>query len=247
MTSNYVRKESRSLRCDLTMIERQEKAQSVARAVADLEQLEGEKSRCAQQYSNRIKTLTAELRGDAMTLRQGYEFRAVECRVEHVFVESRVLVVREDTGEVVEQREMNREEKAEAARRAQGNLFEEPKPTAAPETTPASAEPEKPRRRRKPNITLAEDEDAQGAETGSDATEEPPLAPVGTSEDPAPAVEGAGEDEDVACLTCEHYESLHDLGPEGHCGVSACRCERFVHPDPLGIAEAGGEAADATP
>jgi hypothetical protein len=74
-------------------------------------------------------------------VRQGYEFRDVECRVETSVIEGRLRVVREDTGEVVEDREMNKAERGTATEAAQSKLFKSPEAVADADK---KAEPEPP-------------------------------------------------------------------------------------------------------
>jgi hypothetical protein len=355
MSNVHVTEESRSLRCDLTNVERLEKGRALAEADAECARIEEEKGRVAAQYAAQIKTATSRRHELAGAIRQGYEFRDVTCSVQHVYSDREVLVVRLDTGEVIERRGMNPTELRQAERRAQGSLFQEDeKPQAEPvmladtdpdaqaakaaegaeeapelpeetdedatapgaeeadasadaqqdgeaaaEPTPAgeAASPEAvtppaalldcatteqafvealrlatldelraalPRRRKAAHLAIAQEissrtnpggtaknEDTEGQETAADATEPAPAAPGETPDDPAPAVEGAGEgfteeapelpperpEEEPTCESCGHAERVHgDTGMRG-CMVEDCGCRKLRvpldDPDPL--------------
>ena len=126
----HVTEESRSLRCDLTNIERLEKGRALAEADAECARIEEEKAQVATQYAARLKTATSRRHELAGAIRQGYEFRDVICRVQFIYPDREVVVAREDTGEVIERRGMNPTELRQAERRAQGDLFPELEPEA---------------------------------------------------------------------------------------------------------------------
>jgi hypothetical protein len=133
MANVHVTQESRSLRCDLTNLERLEKGRQLAEADAECARIDEEKSRVASQYAASLKTATSRRHELAGAIRQGYEFRDVLCRVQFVYPDREVVVAREDTGEVIERRGMNPTELRQAERRAQGDLFpEEEKPQTEP-------------------------------------------------------------------------------------------------------------------
>lgn len=172
MSNVHVTEESRSLRCDLTNIERLEKGRALAEADAECARIEEEKGRVAAQYAAQIKTATARRHELAGAIRQGYEFRDVPCQVQHVYSDREVSVIRLDTGEVIERRGMNPTELRAAEKRTQGNLFLEEE-TAGPA------------------IQLAEtDPDAQAAAPAEETAEEAPELPDETTNATAP---GAGE------------------------------------------------------
>jgi hypothetical protein len=187
MANVHVTQESRSLRCDLTNLERLEKGRQLAEADAECARIDEEKARVAAQYAAHIKTATSRRHELAGAIRQGYEFRDVLCRVQFVYPDREVVVAREDTGEVIERRGMNPTELRQAERRAQGDLFpEEEKPQTEPVML-AETDPDV------QAAKAAGNKDTEGQETAADATESAPAAPGATPDDPAPAVEGAGE------------------------------------------------------
>jgi hypothetical protein len=176
MSNVHVTEESRSLRCDLTNVERLEKGRALAEADAECARIEEEKGRVAAQYAAQIKTATSRRHELAGAIRQGYEFRDVTCSVQHVYSDREVLVVRLDTGEVIERRGMNPTELRQAERRAQGSLF--------PEEAPAEESGD-------PAVTLADTDPDVEAAKAIEGAEEAPELPEETDDDAT--APGAGE------------------------------------------------------
>ena len=220
MSNVHVTEESRSLRCDLTNIERLEKGRALAEADAECARIEEEKAQVATQYAARLKTATSRRHELAGAIRQGYEFREVPCQVQHVYTDREVSVIRLDTGEVIERRGMDPTELREAERRAQGDLFPEEQPQPEPiilaETDPDAQA-----------ATAAENEDTEGRETAADATEPAPAAPGAPPDDPAPAVEGAGEVSQPLAATSKEPPEEHQRKPRSDKGKP--RGPRKVH------------------
>jgi hypothetical protein len=236
MSNVHVMEESRSLRCDLTNLERLEKGRALAEADADCARIEEEKGRVASQYAAQLKTATSRRHELSAVIRQGYEFRDVNCRVQFVYPDREVLVVRTDTGEVIERRGMNPEELRKAERRAQGNLFpEEPKTEAPAEAAPAAlpeAETPKHKRERKRTPTVT---DAETPETSAPAAgqADAPVDAQDTEEaaaEPTPAGEG---DSPKECSSCGHLLSYHrnENGAPSACWQPDCECQAFTPAD----------------
>lgn len=276
MSNVYVTKEARSLRCDLTDHERLVKGRLLAESDADCFRIEEEKGQVAAQYAAQLKTATSRRHELASTIRQGYEFREVECRIERTYTEREVMVVREDTGEVIERRGMNPTELREAEKRAQPELFEN-ETDAAAEPAKAEAAPvdtEKPHRKRGPRIQMivpdeTTDTPAQRPgeadapataheDTGEAAAEPTPASeaasPTLDARDPGfetPTISEDGKAGETPCSTCDHYRYLHAPG-DGACGLKVCRCDKFkpeipADPDPLGLDDYDPEAQGEEP
>ena len=61
-----------------------------------------------------------------------------------------------------------------------------------------------------------------------------------------PVEEPAAEAQDAtACIHCGHPEAVHGQGRKRGCMRADCECKGYVDPDPLGVANVGGETKEA--
>jgi len=107
-----------SLKCLLTDEEKQAKAGELAMATTSLEEKEDEKAEVSASFNAAIKELKARCGRVATVVTNGYEYREVECEIEHDYKDGTITTIRRDTMEVVGQRSMTTEE------REQGLPFE---------------------------------------------------------------------------------------------------------------------------
>jgi hypothetical protein len=121
--------ESRELKVELTEKEKLEYGQKVARECQLLAGCEEEKAEASSGFTARIKVHKAEINSLSTVLQQGYEYRQVKCERIIDYKKGTLVVIRLDTGEVVQERELNEAEK-------QRNLPIEPTATAGPEDKP---------------------------------------------------------------------------------------------------------------
>jgi len=107
--------------------------ETLARKDREKRNLEAEKKLNAQSFKDKIDTLDEDMRSLATTIRDGREYRPVECREEFNYERGIIEVMRVDTGEVVEQRRMTESER-------QGKLFEREQPSEQKEQTAEASE-----------------------------------------------------------------------------------------------------------
>lgn len=101
-----------SLRCAFTHDELVEQAKRLAEANRQKQRLEDDKKNVVAEYTSRIATQTLEVAVLSEKVTNGYEHRDVECRV--VYDEPKAgmkTIYRNDTGEKVDERQMNDEER----------------------------------------------------------------------------------------------------------------------------------------
>ena len=102
--------EDRQLRVPLTEKELLEAGQKLADALQTLVTLDNE----LQSFKEQIKGKVAEAEGKSSRfgslVRQKYEYRPVTCEIARDYTAKMLTVVRTDTGEIVEERPMTRDE-----------------------------------------------------------------------------------------------------------------------------------------
>ena len=115
---------TRSLPCRLTKDELADRIKQMGQVSAELNRLEAESS----EQKAKLKELTACIKDSVRAQRElagavgaGEESRAVKCFAVADAASGRVVISRDDTGEVVEERAMTADEKMDAK---QGRLFE---------------------------------------------------------------------------------------------------------------------------
>lgn len=246
MAETRVMREQKVLRCYLTNAEKLERGQRVAELTYTIDGLEAEKKAEADRYKGKISEAEGLRKQLSGVLRDGYEMRPVECRIEMHYDLGRVWTIREDTGELIDDREMKEEE-----RFRQGRLFP---PAEEPPRSPESIGREA-LERGGPTILPAEESiETKDTEKGApdDAAEdaeriEEPTTETTSDDDPANAdgATAAGEEErqekrsgDAHCVTCHHAEHVHGDALQGRssaCMAIGCTCKRFVAADPLGV------------
>lgn len=101
--------EQRILKVELTEEELKDQAQIMAKAIAEVETAESEKKAVTSQFKARIDEQTAVARSAGKMLQNGYDYRSVECEI--IMDDNFRTVVRTDTGEIVESRPLNAEER----------------------------------------------------------------------------------------------------------------------------------------
>lgn len=85
------------------LLERATKAANLIKERADVE---ADKAARIREYGEKIKELAGEISRLSQIVASGSEFKNVECEVRRSYLEKRVITVREDTGEIVDDRKM---------------------------------------------------------------------------------------------------------------------------------------------
>ena len=88
-------------------------SETLARKISETELKEAEKKDVASQFATQIKTLQNEMSAAAACVRNGYEYRGIECDVLLDYANNAVNYVRQDTGETVRTRVMTAAERQE--------------------------------------------------------------------------------------------------------------------------------------
>lgn len=88
-------------------------SETLARKIAEAEGKETEKKEVAAQFAAEIKALQNELSALAACVRNGYEYRGIECDAILDYKNNAVNYVRQDTGETVRTRTMSAAERQE--------------------------------------------------------------------------------------------------------------------------------------
>ena len=84
--------------------ERRENAEKLALFVSEKEIIEDEKKEEMSSFKNRIDEKNMQIRIYANRIRNGYDFRQMECREEKDFDAGVIRYIRTDNGEVVEEK-----------------------------------------------------------------------------------------------------------------------------------------------
>lgn len=102
----------RTLRCELTAVERDALATRQSRAIEELSSQKEELDTIKAQYKAKITSLEGEVASTARIINAGYQMKNVDCRVYRDFNRKVVMIYRQDTDpeEMVEQRPMTTDE-----------------------------------------------------------------------------------------------------------------------------------------
>ena len=84
---------------------------AMAYTASDLEGLKEEKATFAKDMAGRMKEAKAKVNDLAAKIRHGSEKRMVDCNVEKDYIAKKVRTFRNDTKELVEERDMSEEER----------------------------------------------------------------------------------------------------------------------------------------
>lgn len=103
--------EMRTLKCDLTETEVQQRADKLANTIREHTRVEQEKKDTAAQFKLKIEALDGEISELAREVSEKAAYRPVECKLERNNLHLTMELVRCDTGEVIETRPMKPEEK----------------------------------------------------------------------------------------------------------------------------------------
>lgn len=104
----------RSLPVKLTQEEVKERGAQHADALIAYEKVEEEKKAAAADYASQLKTLRSNMKRFAEAVKTHEESRAVKCLWQPNFPKKKMELVRQDTGEVVERRDMAESERQES-------------------------------------------------------------------------------------------------------------------------------------
>ena len=99
------------LRCDLTLEEQRLKGVQLAEQEHKIAELENKMKLSNQVIKEEIKEITTALSKNTQEIRQGWEFRQVKCQMTYDYSRATVVTVRIDSGEVVDERAMNQDER----------------------------------------------------------------------------------------------------------------------------------------
>ena len=103
--------ETRTLKCQLTDDEIKQATEELTQSLDSLEVLEDDKKKMASDYKAQIEAKEAMIRVLKNRVRDKYEMRPVRCTMTLNYTQQTVSVIREDTQEVVKNRQMNEDEK----------------------------------------------------------------------------------------------------------------------------------------
>ena len=102
--------EKRFLKCDLTEAEILEYSQELAHKISDVNEKEVNKKASASQYKSEIDILQQTAASLARKVNEKAEYRDVECWAVRDYTDNDFTVTRIDTGEIIEQRPLRKDE-----------------------------------------------------------------------------------------------------------------------------------------
>lgn len=102
---------TRHVRVELTQEEKIKAGQELAEALQRVEVAEYHKKAAVSQYKAEEEAAKTEAAAKLSLVRNGYEFRDVRCSEVSDWTTGRVQVIRDDTGETIEDREMRENER----------------------------------------------------------------------------------------------------------------------------------------
>lgn len=103
--------ETRFLKVILTEDELREQSRIMAKALGDMATAENEKKAVMSQLKARIDEQNTIARSAGEVLRNGYEYRSVECQTAFDYENDLAIITRMDTLEVVEKRKLTETER----------------------------------------------------------------------------------------------------------------------------------------
>lgn len=104
-------KEFHSLPVDLTTEEIAQAAKDLATELQELESIQIEKKAVMKEYNSQIDNKNKRIHRLMTHVKNGVEYRSVECDLQFHIDKVQAILVRNDMGEVVEERPMTDEEK----------------------------------------------------------------------------------------------------------------------------------------
>ena len=105
------KKETQHLRCQLTVDEKLAKGQEQADTIQAKGALEGDLNAIKTTFKTKLLAADARISELATCLTSGYEMREVDVEITHNYTDGTREVIRLDTEEVTESRELNEHEK----------------------------------------------------------------------------------------------------------------------------------------
>ena len=99
------------LRCDLTLEEQRLKGVQLAEQEHQIAELENKMKLSNEITKKQVKDITTALSKNTQEIRQGWELRQVKCQMTYDYPRATVVTVRIDSGEVVDERAMNQDER----------------------------------------------------------------------------------------------------------------------------------------
>lgn len=114
--------ELHSVKCELTVEAKAEAAMQLAEAYTTLESLAIEKKTAMTEFKQRKEKTEEQVHVLSLKVKSGFELRNIKCELQLNYTKLRATVIRLDTHEIVEERDMTLEEK-------QMKLQEKKKPT----------------------------------------------------------------------------------------------------------------------
>jgi len=100
----------KSVKSYFTESEKRDIAEEMAKMTLLIEDLDAEKKAAMSSFKDKIDSASLAARVAAQKLRDGYEYRNVECEVIRDYELEEVRYVRTDTGEIIETRRMEKSE-----------------------------------------------------------------------------------------------------------------------------------------
>ena len=103
--------EPHRVKCVLTTDEKAEAANQLASAYMDLESLALERKTAMTEFKNRRERIEERVHVLSLKVKEGVEMRSVRCELQLNYTKLRATLIRLDTEEIVEEREMTNDEK----------------------------------------------------------------------------------------------------------------------------------------
>lgn len=103
--------EPHRVKCVLTVDEKSEAAMQLANAYTELESLAIEKKTAMTEYKQRKEKIEEQIHVTSLKVRDGVEMRSTKCELSLNYSTGQATLIRLDTEEIVEEREMTNDEK----------------------------------------------------------------------------------------------------------------------------------------
>jgi hypothetical protein len=103
--------ETHTLPCKLTTEEIADAAEELASAIQELEGVEIEKKAVAKEYNSQVDNIKKRIHRLMTHVKNGVAYRSVKCDLQFHIKKVLAILVREDTGDIIEERPMTEEEK----------------------------------------------------------------------------------------------------------------------------------------
>ena len=111
LPTNKEVEQTKTLKCLLTNEEQKQAAQALAANLDDLQRLENDLEAVKKNFKSQIAELEGSIGVNKGLVRDGWDYRKVNCVKFLNYKDGKVTVVRKDTGEFIEERDMYADER----------------------------------------------------------------------------------------------------------------------------------------